>query len=267
MTDVFAGKKDKIHYTRLAPYREAFGGGIPVLCYHKVGPRPAGVRLPSLYIPTSLLARQFDELAGAGFGAVSLDRWRDFSDGNPGKRVVLTFDDGSETAFRHALPLLQKHGFRAIQYLVSSQIGGANAWDTAHGEVLDRLMDESQIREWLAAGHEIGAHTVTHPHLPKLDPASAKEEITGSKKRLEDLFGIPIRHFCYPYGDWKKWVRDLVGEAGYETAVTLDPGINATGLDPLAIKRIGARYATRNFRNVLAGLLEPLGLGALVAKR
>ncbi len=62
-------------------------------------------------------------------------------------------------------------------------------------------MDERQIRDWLAAGHEIGAHTLTHPALAELPPERARAEIFDSRKLLEDRFGVPVRHFCYPYGE------------------------------------------------------------------
>ncbi len=111
-------------------------------------------------------------------------------------------------------------------------------------------MDAGQVREWQSAGHEIGSHTRTHPFLTQLPPDQAREEITSSRKELEDLFGRPILHFCYPYGDWNERVRDLVAEAGYKTACTTDPGINRPGVSPLALKRFTARYRSRNFKAV-----------------
>ena len=57
-------------------------------------------------------------------------------------------------------------------------------------------MDAAQIRDWLAMfTQEIGSHSLTHRNLTKLKSADVREQIFGSKK-LEDLFGIPIRHFC-----------------------------------------------------------------------
>ena len=47
-------------------------------------------------------------------------------------------------------------------------------------------MDEVQIQEWLAAGQRIGSHTCSHAHLPQLSEAAAREEISASRKKLED---------------------------------------------------------------------------------
>jgi peptidoglycan/xylan/chitin deacetylase (PgdA/CDA1 family) len=109
-------------------------------------------------------------------------------------------------------------------------------------------MNAAQIRDWLAAGHEIGSHTLTHPRLTRLTLRDAKEEITASKKRLEDLLGRPIAHFCYPYGDWNEPVRDLVVEAGYLTGCTTRFGVNTRATPIFTLNRFTARYPTRNWR-------------------
>ncbi|MEY3479773.1 MAG: hypothetical protein RIQ71_548 [Verrucomicrobiota bacterium] len=245
--------KHNIHFTDLRPFREVFAKGLPVLCYHKVGPKPRGVRLRGIYVSNRLFARQMAELREDKYQSTSLAASpRAAADG---RRMVLTFDDGSLTVLRNALQPMADAGFRAINYLVSDLIGGVNEWDTVRGEVPDPLMDESQVREWMAAGHEIGAHTRTHPELSRISIEEAREEIAGSKKSLEDRFGVPIRHFCYPYGDYSPAVRDLVEEAGYETAVTVEPGVWRPDTDRLLIPRIGARAHSLNFRNFFKRLL------------
>lgn len=235
-------------YAALAPFREAFSKGVPALVYHKLGPLPGGVNMKSLYVDASLFAWQMRDLKRAGFSTDSLSGWRGFLDPSPA-RAVLTFDDGSRTVMRHAMAELAKNRFSAIQFVVADAIGGVNHWDIReNNEAEDRLMDAVEIREWLSAGHEIGAHTCTHPRLPEIPEDKAREEIIASKKKLEDAFGLEVRHFCYPYGKVSRRVRDLVGEAGFETAVTLKFGVNGKVDDPLALRRIGVWHPPRNFR-------------------
>jgi peptidoglycan/xylan/chitin deacetylase (PgdA/CDA1 family) len=149
---------------------------------------------------------------------------------------------------------LAAQGYRAIQFLVSGLIGKTNAWQGTEGDTEQPLMDEAQIREWLAAGHAIGAHTITHPSLTRLSTEQAREEIQASRKSLEDRFGVAVNHFCYPYGDWNPTVRDLVAEAGYTTACTTDFGVNSDGSDSLALRRVTARYRSRKLKNLLGFL-------------
>jgi peptidoglycan/xylan/chitin deacetylase (PgdA/CDA1 family) len=222
-----------------------------VLTYHHVGPRPRGARLKGLYVSPRLWERQLSELKSAGFvtppfsGVLST---------GPASVVFITFDDGFKDVFDHALGGLRAHGFTGVLFLVSSLLGKTNEWQQRAGDISEPLMDESQVRDWLAAGQEIGSHTRTHPHLTRISKAAARQEIEDSRKELEDRFGRPIRHFCYPYGDWNQEVRDLAGAAGYETACTTERGINRPGDDPLALKRYTARYPSRNWRSFWAWL-------------
>jgi peptidoglycan/xylan/chitin deacetylase (PgdA/CDA1 family) len=247
----------RFSYSALHPFRELFSAGVPILAFHQLGSLPAGMKMKSLYVAEDLFAWQMRDLQHAGFSMESLDSWHDFSRPNRG-RAVLTFDDGSRTVFRHALPVLAHHRITAIQFLVADAIGGTNHWDVGTcGEAPDALMDVAEVRDWLSAGQEIGAHSLTHPRLTAIPEAQAKEEISASKKKLEDLFGVTVRHFCYPYGQWSRRVRDLVEGAGYATAVTLDFGVNAEVRDPFVLRRIGAKHPSRTFRNLAA--LLPAG--------
>jgi peptidoglycan/xylan/chitin deacetylase (PgdA/CDA1 family) len=227
-------------YSSLPPFREVFDGGLPILMYHKAGRPPFRARLRGLYIPPGTFMRQLAELRENGFQSASLSDLP--ADLSAKKRIVLTFDDGYRSVLQKALEPLRQHGFTAINYLVADLLGKSNVWDLPLGEVEEPLMTVGEVKEWLAAGQEIGSHTLTHPHLTQIPLAAAREEITASKQKLEDLFQRPVEHFCHPYGDWNPAVRDLVAGAGYRTATTVDFGVNPPGTDPLALKRITARY-------------------------
>jgi peptidoglycan/xylan/chitin deacetylase (PgdA/CDA1 family) len=169
-------------------------------------------------------------------------------------RVFLTIDDGFKDIFKNALPVLTKHRFRAVLFLVSDLLGKTNEWQQRAGDIVEPLMDESEIRGWLDAGQEIGSHTQTHPRLTQLSREAARKEVTASKKSLEDRFGAGIDHFCYPYGDWNEAVRDLVAEAGYKTACTTVTGINSAETSRFELKRVTARYPSRNLKAIWSRL-------------
>ncbi len=210
--------------------------GALIFTYHSVGLPPKGARDPFLFTAPARFAEQLAALRAAGCTSVSLDDFGKLE--VPRNGVVVTFDDACRNVAEHALEPLARHGFRAIEFVVAGLIGGQNAWDVKHGDASVPLMDEGQLREWLAAGHEIGSHTVSHRNLTHCDEAVAREEIFASKHRLEDLFGRPVRHFCYPHGRWDERVRALVGEAGYATACTTAFGTNVPGCDALTLRRV-----------------------------
>jgi peptidoglycan/xylan/chitin deacetylase (PgdA/CDA1 family) len=245
------------YFSALGPFAELFQTGVPVLTYHKVGPRPPRVRLKGLYLNPRLFAAQLAGLRAAGFRSVSPGEVTAAAD-NQARRLALTFDDGCLNVLTHALAPLADHGFHAIQFLVADRLGQTNDWEQREGEAPELLMSAAEVRDWLAAGHQIGSHTLTHPHLTRLAPARAREEIAASRRKLEDTFGVAVEHFCYPYGDWNLWVRDLVAEAGYRTACTVEFGVNTAATPPLELRRITARYPTRNLRALTTWLRQRL---------
>jgi peptidoglycan/xylan/chitin deacetylase (PgdA/CDA1 family) len=245
------------YYSSLAPFEDLFLTGLPVLTYHHVGPRRRGARLKGLYVSPQLFARQLAELRAARFQSADLAAAPPVR--NESRQIVLTFDDGFRDVFEHALPVMTRHGFRAIVFLVSGCIGGTNEWQQRAGDIAEPMMDEAQVRDWLSAGQRIGSHTVTHPWLTHLSPEAAREEIASSRKALQDRFGVAVEHFCYPYGDCNERVRDLVAEAGYDTACTTKTGINLGDQSPLEFKRFTARYPSRNLKAILGKIRNLCG--------
>ncbi|HWW01001.1 MAG TPA: polysaccharide deacetylase family protein [Candidatus Acidoferrum sp.] len=244
------------YYSGLAAFRPLFDRGNPILTYHKLGPRPRQVRLKGLYLSRTLFTRQLDELKADGYTGGSLTAC---AGPRTGKRIVITFDDGYVNVLSNGLEPLATTPFKAIQFLVADLLGKCNEWDVPLGEAPEPMMNQTQVREWLAAGHDIGSHTLTHPFLTQVPPRQAQEEITASRKKLEDLFGRPIEHFCYPYGDWDGTVRDMVRSAGYKTACTTEAGINTAADSPFSLRRFTARYPTRTFKAVWSRLVGRVG--------
>jgi peptidoglycan/xylan/chitin deacetylase (PgdA/CDA1 family) len=210
---------------------------VPVYAYHKIAAPPPATRDPFLYLSPSRFDEQLAELRHHGWTSASLADVL-ATKGNAGRQAVITFDDGCRNVLENGLKSLARHQFRAIQFLVARFLGRTNEWDVAKGDVSEPLMDAAQVREWLAAGHEIGSHSATHRNLRHLAPADVREEIFASKRALEDTFGLEVRHFCYPYGSWNEAVRDLVAEAGYRSACTMRFGVNTAASPPYGLRRI-----------------------------
>ncbi|MDR3404563.1 MAG: polysaccharide deacetylase family protein [Chthoniobacter sp.] len=212
------------HYCQLAPFAAAFRQGTPALLYHRLGRGPLFTKRRGLTLPTRVFARQLAELQAAGF--------RSALPGVEANPIWLTFDDGDATSLA-ALEPLRIHGFRATQFLVADRLGQANDWDGTGAP----LMSEVQVREWLAAGHAIGSHSMTHARLTSLSPAAAREEIHASRRRLEDLFAVRVDVFAYPWGDWNPRLAEEVAAAGYRAAFTTDAGVNDAATNLFALKR------------------------------
>ena len=242
-----------------AAQRKLFKQGLPVFTYHSIGDPPAGARDPFLYVSKPRFAQQMTMLCEQGFTSGSLEELPD-AKGNRDKKAVITFDDGYRNVLKNGLEILVRHRFRAIQYIVAGIIGTRHEWDVKRGDTPEALMDEAEIREWLAAGQEIGSHSLTHRNLSRLTAAEAREQIGGSKKKLEDTFGVSIRHFCYPGGKWTPMVRDLVREAGYATACTTGFGVNTSQTPAFELKRIFCLSKSEMLGKVKHRIARKLGI-------
>jgi peptidoglycan/xylan/chitin deacetylase (PgdA/CDA1 family) len=219
---------------------------VPILTYHQIDAAPVrGAPFRSLYVSPAAFARQMAMLAGLGYRGLSMPAVLPYLRGEKtGKVVGITFDDGYRNNLAHALPVLQRHGFTATCYFVSQRLGGTNDWDAALGVAQTALMDAGQLREWADGGQDVGAHSRNHVRLNAVSPAVAREEIAASRSELEQMTGAPVRHFCYPFGEYSPLHVEMVREAGYDTATTTQRGRAGAGDDLLQLPRAPVVRAT-----------------------
>jgi peptidoglycan/xylan/chitin deacetylase (PgdA/CDA1 family) len=219
---------------------------IPILTYHQIAVSPPrGAAFRSLYVAPVDFARQMALLNLLGYRGLSMSALMPYLRGElSGKVVGLSFDDGYLNNLSHALPVLQRYGFSSTCYFVSQQLGKTNQWDLAHGVVQAALMDSAQLHQWLAGGQEVGAHTRHHVHLPTLDGAACRQEVIGCKIELEDLCGAPVRHFCYPYGEFSPDQAEMVRSLGFESATTTQRSRCLTGEDFMQLPRVPVLRST-----------------------
>lgn len=116
-----------------------------------------------------------------------------------------------------------------------------------------------QCREMDRNGIEIGSHTMTHPILVNTSEKRLDEELEGSKSRLEKVLGHEVDQFCYPNGDNDQRVRRGVERAGYRAAVTCVGGLNTSGMDLLALRRIHTEPDFAHFLQNICGLEQLKG--------
>lgn len=98
-----------------------------------------------------------------------------------------------------------------------------------------RALVDSACLDWpeiaRLARHDLatlGAHSVSHPRLAKLDAQTARREMEESRVAIVRETGIDARHFCYPVGDpTSAGQREfaLAAELGFASAVTTRPGM------------------------------------------
>lgn len=213
---------------------------VPILTYHQIAETPPkGTPYRSLVVAPEDFARQMRFLRLLGYQGLSMAGLMPYLRGEKtGKVVGITFDDGYLNNLTHALPALQRNGFSATCYIVSQLTGRTNEWDRDIGIPPSPLMDADQLRQWVAGGQEIGAHTRHHVHLNALDAAACDAEIADCKQELEAIVGSAVNHFCYPYGEYEARHADIARDAGYLTATTTQRSRCHAGEDLLRLPRV-----------------------------
>jgi peptidoglycan/xylan/chitin deacetylase (PgdA/CDA1 family) len=194
-----------------------------------------------LFVSPERFAAQMQALRVLGLRGVSLGQLGDaLTRGDADGLVGLTFDDGYRDVLPCAAPILERQGFTATMFAVSSLLGRTNVWDPPP---VRQLVSEAEVRELAARGWEIGAHGVTHARLTDVDGTRLRHEVFASRAALEDITGLEIRCFCYPYGSVNAEVVGAVRDAGYSYACGVWRVAELP--TPLAMPRIGVTQRDR----------------------
>ncbi len=190
-----------------------------VLCYHAVSDGWDH----ALALRPAAFERQVQSLLDRGFHPVGASEAIDGS----GRLLHVTFDD-AYTSISGALDLLERLGVPATIFASTAFADEGRPLDVpelaADAIALpDELetMDWDELRAVADRGFEIGSHTVSHPHLPRLTEAEIDRELRESRARCEDQLGRPCRYLAYPYGEHDARVKILAERAGYDAAFTL----------------------------------------------
>ena len=119
--------------------------------------------------------------------------------------VTTSWDDDYASGLKIAA-LLSARGLPGTFYVPTSRLGEASAFT------------RGDLRALSANGFEIGAHTVSHQILTKLDQPELTREVGDCKQALQDIVGREVTMFCYPKGRYNARVVREVERAGYRGA-------------------------------------------------
>jgi peptidoglycan/xylan/chitin deacetylase (PgdA/CDA1 family) len=223
-----------------------------VLCYHAA----SEAWEHALSLAPSTIDAHIALLRRLRYRAVSIDE----SVARRGRLFHVTFDDAYRSVAK-VLPSLERaavpvtifacpHYADAGAPLTVPELASEPAHELA-------TMPWDELEHWSSRGVAIEAHTMSHPHLPRLSDEELDRELRGAKEHLEDRLRRPCRFVAYPYGDEDERVHRAARRAGYEAAFAL-PG-RQSPLNMFALPRVGVyrRDGTARFilKTSLAGRL------------
>jgi len=186
----------------------------PVLLYHHVTPHPGN----KWSISPAGFRRQIAWLLDTGFEILTL---RDFFGEGPAKKAFVTFDDGYDTVYEHAFPVLRELGVAASVFLITDYIGGTNVWD--HSTIpRSKHLTPWQILELRNNQWEMHSHTASHANFCQLAAHEIAKDVrcaTQTIRRWND--GLL---FCaFPHGRSEPRLTSALIENGYAGAFVAEP--------------------------------------------
>lgn len=188
-------------------------GTIPVLMYHFIGSEEQAAESKNFVSRTSF-AEQLNFLRRFGYRVLTIEECYEIKTGKRkprGREILMTFDDGNYSFEKEAFPILEFFDFPASVFLVTESMR-----NETHGS-----MSTETVKKLLATGRiAVGAHSRTHPYLTRVSDEQLAEELTGAKKDLEEMLGVPLQDLSYPNGDVDRRVMEAAKQAGYRMAFT-----------------------------------------------
>jgi peptidoglycan/xylan/chitin deacetylase (PgdA/CDA1 family) len=204
---------------------------VPILMYHVINAPPPGAPFPGLYVLPVQFAEQMQALARAGFHAVTVDQlWAYWREGVPlpqGSPIVLTFDNGYQSQYTQALPVLRRLGWVGVENLQLTGLPPSQGG-----------LSQAQTQGLVAAGWELDTQGFSHADLIALAPSELHYQVAVARAEIQRLYHVAANWFCYPSGHYDATVIAAVKAAGYRGSTTVVPGWAQPGEDPYRLPRL-----------------------------
>ena len=216
------------------------GVQLPVVMYHQLTKSES--KSGKYVLPLEQFEKDLKYLKNKGYQTVTVQQLVAFSEGKadlPEKSVMITFDDGNETLYEYAMPMLEQYGFTAVGFVV-----GALA--DRYTELDDHNLNYSnlnwqEIKE-MSSGNiiDIQSHSFDL-HKNTADRSGAKKKKSETieqyreflsadaakmKMKMVEQTGKEPIAFAYPFGSFSSESREILKENGMKVVFTCEERVN-----------------------------------------
>lgn len=216
---------------------------IPVIMYHHI--LESSARLGDYVISPEQFESDLRYLCDHGYQTVTPDQLLDFVENGtplPEKCVLITFDDGYESTYAYAFPLLQKYNMTAVISIIgihTERFSDPN--EPRHINYSHVSWD--QLREMTESGvFTVGNHTTnlhndgTNGSRKGIVIRSGEEEsdyceavagdLAALNRRIEEELGAAPAVFAYPFGALCKESKPILSELGFSIILTCEEKVS-----------------------------------------
>ena len=236
---------------------EFYTDRVAVLIYHHIAQEES-----CFSITPAKFEEHLDTLLNRGYNVITLDEFRAFLRGEaevPPNAVLITFDDGYESFYLYAYPLLKERGMSATNFMIVRHVG-------ARENQIPKI-DWAQMAEMIENGMYFQSHSYDSHFYAYIDAegnreavlaarlylaekerneteeeyrARIYEDLRKSRELLEQGLGVHVDFFAAPYGKKNEIVDEVAREAGFEFIFTVEPGLVSITSDPMNLPRVDA---------------------------
>ncbi|MDR6884467.1 peptidoglycan/xylan/chitin deacetylase (PgdA/CDA1 family) [Bacillus sp. 3255] len=227
---------------------------VAVLVYHHIDDQVQG----SVTISTKLFERQLAAMQRQGYNFITMEQFKKFMKEGakvPDNAVLITFDDGYESFYTNAYPILRKMRVPAVNFVITKDLDNptatllpslsreqirtmrkefANIDFQLHSDALHIMKDGKPM---LNNKFAINGTMETDDDLKRRVIADTKTCMTKLK---EVNAAKSIDAYAYPFGSYDEHTISYLNEAGVHYAFTTKAGLATVQTDPMQIPRINA---------------------------
>ena len=249
---LFWGKRHyRIVLSYVLPEEKLQAGEIklPVLIYHHFSEQKKNKN--PLVVGRENFKRQMKCIKDKGYHTISFQELVDFVEKGtplPEKPVLITIDDGYESNYSIAYPVLKEYGMKATIFMIGHALGEKSYKNT--GAIVPSYISLDEAKEMLASGlisiqsHSMDMHQVAayeaYLNNSKVRTSAVKKDFDTeegyiqhfhqdtqqSKKQITEDFGEPWLAYSYPLGQHDDLTERLLTEEGIKVTLTVKQGMN-----------------------------------------
>ncbi|MCS7463123.1 polysaccharide deacetylase family protein [Paenibacillus doosanensis] len=233
---------------------DAYTDKVAVIAYHHIDDDIVG----DVTISSRLFRDQLTDLLERGYHFITLSQFKAFLAGGPvpPNAVLVTFDDGYQSFYTRAYPILQELNIPAVNFVITKDLEQPLM---SHIPSLSKDQIKQMTRE--NQGIDVQCHTDSlHDRAPnggalfttRLTDSAGVEETQAQfeqriiddtelcRSKLESIYSRPVDSFAFPFGIYDAKSAQLLNKAGIRYAYTTVSGLTERGTDPMQIPRINA---------------------------
>lgn len=207
-----------------------YASSIPVLMYHFFYDKTKNPTTDANYTEITKFEEQIKYIKENNYYIPSWDELQQFIDNKiklPEKSIIITVDDGSETFFYLAIPILQKYDINATSFIISS-------WYDKN--TLKDIINTYDTIDFQSHTHDMHRGGCSGGHGGLFRCIDYEDGMNDLKKSKEYLGKNDV--MCYPFGDFTDNTLRITKDSGYKLGFTTEYGKVKPGMDKLKLPRI-----------------------------